>query len=162
MQGGNRTLKATDGTSERLARGGLVGVLQSFATGGKVRGPGTGTSDSILARLSNGEYVIDALTTSRFGAKFFARLQAAARGGSTNTLKQGTWGLPKFATGGPVGLTPYSGTPAAVSEAQGAAQAVRDSVEVTLNIGNKKVSLFGRRQEANELVKALKIMEAGT
>ena len=37
----------------------LSGIL-GFATGGHVSGPGTGTSDSILARLSNGEYVVNA------------------------------------------------------------------------------------------------------
>src|SRR5690606_4404009 len=30
------------------------------ATGGWIRGPGTGTSDSILRRLSNGEFVVNA------------------------------------------------------------------------------------------------------
>lgn len=37
-----------------------------FATGGKVTGPGTGTSDSIPAMLSNGEYVMTAEATRRF------------------------------------------------------------------------------------------------
>lgn len=38
-----------------------------FATGGLVNGPGTGTSDSIPARLSNGESVINARSTAMFG-----------------------------------------------------------------------------------------------
>lgn len=38
----------------------------AFATGGKVLGAGTGTSDSIPARLSNGEAVINAKSTSMF------------------------------------------------------------------------------------------------
>lgn len=38
-----------------------------FATGGLVAGPGTSTSDSIPARLSNGESVINARSTSMFG-----------------------------------------------------------------------------------------------
>ena len=38
-----------------------------FATGGLVNGPGSGTSDSIPARLSNGESVINARSTSMFG-----------------------------------------------------------------------------------------------
>lgn len=38
----------------------------AFATGGKVVGAGTGTSDSIPARLSNGEAVINAKSTSMF------------------------------------------------------------------------------------------------
>lgn len=39
----------------------------TFATGGFVSGPGTGTSDSIPARLSNGESVINARSTAMFG-----------------------------------------------------------------------------------------------
>lgn len=38
-----------------------------FATGGYVSGPGTGTSDSIPAQLSNGESVINARSTAMFG-----------------------------------------------------------------------------------------------
>lgn len=38
-----------------------------FAAGGYVSGPGTGTSDSIPARLSNGESVINARSTAMFG-----------------------------------------------------------------------------------------------
>lgn len=37
-----------------------------FATGGKVVGPGTGTSDSVPAQLSNGEYVMTARATRMF------------------------------------------------------------------------------------------------
>lgn len=37
-----------------------------FARGGKVEGPGTGTSDSIHAQLSNGEYVVNAKGTAMF------------------------------------------------------------------------------------------------
>ena len=36
------------------------------AAGGLIRGPGTGTSDSILARLSNGEFVVNALATRAY------------------------------------------------------------------------------------------------
>lgn len=60
----------------------------SFATGGLIRGRGTGTSDSILARLSNGEYVIRAAAVQRYGVDFFERINAM---------------LPKYATGGLVG-----------------------------------------------------------
>lgn len=43
----------------------------NFAQGGKVSGPGTGTSDSIMARLSNGEFVMRAAAVRKFGADFF-------------------------------------------------------------------------------------------
>jgi TP901 family phage tail tape measure protein len=40
--------------------------LPKFAGGGMVRGPGTGTSDSILARVSNGEAIIPAKSVARY------------------------------------------------------------------------------------------------
>ena len=53
--------------------GGLLSSLFSigsslfgFQDGGLVRGPGTGRSDSILARISNGEYVVNAAATRRY------------------------------------------------------------------------------------------------
>lgn len=41
--------------------------MQGFATGGLVRGPGTSTSDSIPAYLSNGEHVATAWAVNRIG-----------------------------------------------------------------------------------------------
>ena len=40
--------------------------IPEAASGGYVVGPGTGTSDSILARISNGEYVVNAAATARY------------------------------------------------------------------------------------------------
>ena len=59
-----------------------MGELPTFATGGLVQGPGTGTSDSILARVSAGEYIVPASI-------------AQANMGLLNSL-------PGFQTGGPV------------------------------------------------------------
>lgn len=66
-----------------LASGGYVndfmGPLARYATGGDVRrydyggpvhGPGTSTSDSILARLSNGEFVQKAAAVQKYGLAF--------------------------------------------------------------------------------------------
>ena len=39
--------------------------LDAYASGGFISGPGSGTSDSILARLSHGEYVINANSTAK-------------------------------------------------------------------------------------------------
>ena len=60
--------------------------LNGYASGGAVRGPGTGTSDSILARLSNGEFVMRAAAVRHYGADLLSRL---------NQLR-----LPRFAEGG--------------------------------------------------------------
>jgi hypothetical protein len=44
------------------------------AGGGDIRGPGSGTSDSILARLSNGEFVTRAAAVQKYGSEFFHRV----------------------------------------------------------------------------------------
>ncbi|MEJ0097880.1 MAG: hypothetical protein WDM84_08060 [Bauldia sp.] len=41
-----------------------LGMGALYADGGPVRGPGTGRSDSILARVSNGEYIVNATATA--------------------------------------------------------------------------------------------------
>lgn len=43
-----------------------LAAIPGFASGGLVTGPGTGTSDSVMAQLSNGEYVVNAEQTRRF------------------------------------------------------------------------------------------------
>jgi hypothetical protein len=50
--------------------------IPTYATGGLVMGAGTGTSDSIDARLSNGESVINAKSTSMFAPMLSAINQA--------------------------------------------------------------------------------------
>ena len=60
-----------------------------YATGGYVSGPGTGTSDSINARLSNGEFVMKAAAVRTYGADFMNALnqmqlaRPSYQGGST-------------------------------------------------------------------------------
>lgn len=49
-------------------------MLKGFSKGGLVEGAGTGTSDSVPARLSNGEFVATAAAVDRFGPKFFQQL----------------------------------------------------------------------------------------
>jgi hypothetical protein len=65
-----------------------LGSLFMFASGGHVNGPGSGTSDSIPAMLSNGEFVINAKATAATRP-----LLEAINSGKT----------PKFALGGSVG-----------------------------------------------------------
>ncbi|NSL20569.1 tape measure protein [Agrobacterium tumefaciens] len=64
------------------------GKIPAFAGGGKLSGPGTGTSDSMLVRASKGEYIVNAKAT-----KAHLALLEAINGGK----------LPAFATGGLLG-----------------------------------------------------------
>ena len=50
-----------------------------FAEGGHVKGKGTGTSDSIDAKLSNGEYVIKEKVVKEYGVDFFDRINFGDR-----------------------------------------------------------------------------------
>lgn len=73
-------------------------LTHRYAAGGMVRGPGTGTSDSIPARLSNGEFVTDAKTVSHFGPDFFLNLKRMARSFSSPSPILN--GVHAFASGG--------------------------------------------------------------
>lgn len=73
----------------------IPGLGGAFAEGGPVTGPGSSTSDSVLARLSAGEYVMSARAVSRHGAAFFSALNAGAAARPRISA-----GLPGFAEGG--------------------------------------------------------------
>jgi len=95
--------------------GGLFSSLFSFlffSNGGSVTGPGTGTSDSIPAMLSHGEFVVKAKQAN----KFRPLLQAINNDS-----------LPKFAEGGSVGSTL-----SAINE-------VQQSVQSTKGMNNSQV-----------------------
>jgi TP901 family phage tail tape measure protein len=85
------------------------GAFQILASGGKVKGPGTSTSDSIPAMLSNGEYVINADSVSKYGVQTFDSLNAQ-----------------RLHTGGPVGHRHGNG-PAALTKVAGTGQYVGSS-----------------------------------
>ena len=54
----------------------MGGQVKHFGPGGDVSGPGTKTSDSIPAMLSNGEYVIKADSVAKYGVDTFDALNA--------------------------------------------------------------------------------------
>jgi TP901 family phage tail tape measure protein len=58
----------------------LPAILQS-AAGGYISGPGTGTSDSIPAMLSNGEFVVNAKSAASFGYGNLESINKMAAGG---------------------------------------------------------------------------------
>ena len=60
--------------------GALISSFFGFASGGYVSGPGTSTSDSIPARLSHGEYVVNARAVSRLGVSFMDAINGLSAG----------------------------------------------------------------------------------
>lgn len=71
------------------------GLIQKFSTGGNVKGEGTSTSDSIPARLSNGEFVVKASAVRKYGTGF---LNAVNNGNFTKLHMP----VARFADGGSV------------------------------------------------------------
>jgi hypothetical protein len=99
--------------------------INSFAGGGGVSGPGTSTSDNILAWLSNGEFVMRARAVAKYGMGFMKAINSGrldlealagfSLGGLVDMMgpSTGAMGLPAFAGGGGVnvpgqGLKPVS------------------------------------------------------
>ncbi len=95
----------------------------AFASGGAVAGPGTGTSDSVPAMLSNGEYVLNAQAVDRLGVPFL------------NGLNTGR--LRGFASGGLVGSGGAYNRPASVGSSSSST-----SNSITLNVSALDASSF--------------------
>lgn len=116
------------------------------AEGGYIRGPGGPKSDSILSWLSNGEYVIDAATTRRFGAGFFRSLQ------------RGRFSIPGFQNGGPVGADL---TGALNRMLDLSSRSPTEEVTVNFNAGGESARLSGDREQVAAFQRALRNVSRG-
>lgn len=90
-----------------------------LAEGGPVFGPGTGTSDSVLAALSNGEFVINAAAVRQIGLDTLNRINS----GEAFKMR-----LPRFAEGG------------LIENEDGAAKGIADFANAALNNGMGRLS----------------------
>ncbi|HHF5459920.1 tape measure protein [Haemophilus influenzae] len=116
----------------------IQSVTMSFATGGHVQGPGTGTSDSIPAWLSNNEFVMTSRTVDHYGVGFM------------NALNQRR--LPKFANGGRVGGGGSSSYPGILSNHGGGD--MNNDITITIHIdnnGNEETTTKQKAQQGKEL-----------
>jgi len=107
------------------------GQIPKFSTGGygKFTGPGTGTSDSILAMVSNGEYIHTARAVRYYGTEFFDAI---------NQLK-----FPRYARGGSVGGAPM------VAAAGGGAQV---NVNVVQNYPTTQDPIRKLKEDAESVI----------
>lgn len=116
------------------------------ATGGPIRGPGTSTSDSIPARLSDGEWVIQASAVSHYGHAFMDAI---------NNKR-----LRKLATGGPVSVPPvpsYSepGLSDSLRDGRAGAQVVASPVNIQQTLAVDSAELFTAGLKTTAGVKAV-------
>ncbi|WP_457102902.1 hypothetical protein [Mesorhizobium sp. URHB0026] len=139
------------GSSSSSDGGGSHG---GFAAGGSVRGPGGPQTDSILARLSNGEFVVQASIVKRLGVDFFHMLNNGIipsinslrgfnMGGFVNDLGR-SMAIPRFAVGGSVGALATAGAKIGGG----------DTVHVKLNYGineDRVIDLIGQKDSVMDL-----------
>ena len=123
--------------------------VAAFATGGHVQGPGTGTSDSIPAWLSNNEFVMTSRTVDHYGVAFM------------NALNQRR--LPRFASGGRVG---GGGSPSYPGISSNGGEGDHNEISITINIakdGKEDVTVDQQIAQSKALsdaitVKVLEVM----
>lgn len=115
--------------------------LPEFAAGDMVRGPGTGTSDSIVARLSNGEFVMRAAAVQHYGPDLLRQINERR--------------LPKFAEGGAVSdrFMPSIPAPSQSLQDQINPPAPESFGSLSLTIGDKSYGVQAPQQELHRLVR---------
>lgn len=130
--------------------GAIAGAFSSgtvtAATGGYIRGPGTSTSDSIPARLSNGEFVVKADSVSHYGVGFMHAINRRQ--------------LRSFSQGGPVSVPPvpsYSepGLSDSLRDGRTGAQVVASPVNIQQTLAVDSAELFTAGLKTTAGVKAV-------
>jgi hypothetical protein len=111
-----------------------------MAAGGLIRGPGSGSSDSILARVSDGEFIVRDAAVGHYGVGFLNAI---------NSLRL----LPSFAMGGLVGaLSSISPSSRAIGVSSGLA-AGQTGHPVYLTIGAETFHMTANADVADQLTR---------
>lgn len=130
---------------------GLKYKTANFATGGYVAGPGSGTSDSIPANLSNGEYVMKASATRRLGKNLLDTLNAT---GDLNSTLSG------FGRRGDSLLAHINPQEAALLKRMGGSGTINPKTGL-LEFFNKDAGAFGGLFQTQEVDKLLADHQSG-
>lgn len=113
--------------------------VPGYAAGDMVRGPGTGTSDSILARLSNGEFVMRAAAVRHYGPELLRQLNARR--------------LPRFATGGEVSTRSLPAIPQMNPALMQSNNPLEDWGRVELGSGDSSLEVLMRRDSFDQVLR---------
>lgn len=138
---GVRTTSANNSWNQAYFRWAGPPKGAGYAAGGFVSGPGTNTSDSILARLSNGEFVMNAGSVKNYGVAFMDAINSGK--------------MPGFNKGGYVGPAysiPSSSTSNFKSSATGG------NVEYNINV-NVSSSNASADEIVNKTIRTLRTQE---
>lgn len=126
------------------------GSVPGYATGGLIQGPGTGTSDSILAAVSNLEFISTARAVQHYGADVYHAMNSRLLPRDfLRSLLNGAF--PRFNAGGLVGAVAAPASAAVPSMA----------LDLSFN-GRSLGRVAGSRDTVHNLVAALKDISRGT
>jgi hypothetical protein len=118
-------------------------IMGAFASGGLVRGPGTGTSDDIIARLSDGEYVMPAATVDRYGV------------GTMDAIRSGALDLSANVESIPAPLIRSAGTTSVTGDATARLSPQEISISIAAAIVNSKAEAMPWLESRDAMVRMI-------
>lgn len=122
--------------------------LPQFAAGGKLRGPGTGTSDSILMWGSNGEFMQPEASVNYYGEAFMEAIRQRR--------------LPKFAEGGLIGQRSLPAIPQINPTLLQANDPLKDWGRATLESGGNSIEVLMKRDSFDRVLRRTATKFGGT
>jgi tape measure domain-containing protein len=134
------------GTTSALDAG-LNAPLPAMAAGGKLRGPGTGTSDSILMWGSNGEFMQPKSTVDYYGEGFMEALRQRR--------------IPKFAEGGSISNRALPAIPAMNPALMQSANPLADWGRATLDSSAGSLEVLMRQDSFDRLLRRTAMKHGG-
>ena len=117
----------------------IIDVAQEFAGSGPVNGPGSGVSDSIPARLSDGEFVFTAKAVEEIGEDSLMSMMKEAEAAADKRQGLAEGGMPEEEEE----IVTY--------------QTGKEPVEQVINVRKETVASNGLRNEEDEIQKNLKL-----
>jgi len=143
--GGGEVASPSIGGFIKAKSGGVLRLAKGSGPGGSVRGPGTATSDSIPAMLSDGEYVMKAASVKKYGVQM---MEAINRGIAepVDVAKRLSITKPprrRFQEGGQVGTPPSQTQLRAGASASGQGRSEQPT-ELVINISDDALNSMMR------------------
>ncbi|MEV5347206.1 phage tail tape measure protein [Streptomyces achromogenes] len=137
VQGGVTVAKRDYATGGLIRRFAVGGPVQYFPDGGPIIGPGTGTSDSVPALVSNGEYVVKADAVRKYGVAMLDRINAR-----------------RYASGGLAGFTYTPSAPPVLGGPSDAKQRYDQEIEDLKKAWDDLTKALKEQKKAADAVKA--------
>lgn len=116
------------------------GAIPALAGGGRVRGPGTGTSDDVLLWGSNGEFMMRNRAVQHYGPGFMERL---------NRMQ-----IPRFAEGGSIGRQSLTPAVPVMPSAMAAGNVSAPGTPLHLTLGGDTYTVYGEGGDIEALARA--------